>query len=255
MNVPLVRRRCAALTAAATTLAGCVVVGLGPVAAEATTKVDLLSPTLASSEEFGGEVLVLSNGNYVVVDAFFDQGSAVDAGAVYLYDGANNQLISTVTGSSTGDLVGLDGLTEVGTSDFAILSVSWHDGSDSVGAVTWVDGDTGLNGEVDTGNSLVGNLDGDLAGSGVTVLGNGDFVVSSPFWDNGVTTDVGAVTFADSVTGVGGQRVEAANSLVGTAPGDNVGSGGVTPLSGDKYAVSSPNWDGAGARCRRGRPG
>ena len=83
MNTSLIRGRCAALTTAAMALTGCIVVGLSPITAEATTKVDLLSPTPPRSEDFGGSVLVLSNGNYVVVDAFFDHGSTVDVGAVY----------------------------------------------------------------------------------------------------------------------------------------------------------------------------
>jgi trimeric autotransporter adhesin len=158
-----------------------------------------------------------------------------------------NQLISTVTGSSDGDLVGLDGVTEVGTSDFAILSTSWHDGSEAIGAVTLVDGTTGLNGQVTASNSLVGNHAGDLANGGITKLVDGNFVVASPSWDNEGVVDAGAVTFADSVTGRAGEKIEAANSVVGTAVDDNVGSGGVTPLTDDKFAVSSPNWDGADA--------
>ena len=188
---------------------------------------------------------MLSNGNYVVVDAFFDSGATTDVGAVYLYNGANNQLISTLTGSSAGDLVGLDGVTEVGTSDFVILSTSWHDGPDAIGAATLVDGTSGLNGLVTTGNSLVGQQAGDFSGAVVTTLTDGNFVVANPSWDNEAVLDAGAVTFADSVTGRAGQRVEVGTSLVGTSADDHVGSGGITPLTDDKYTVSSPNWDGA----------
>ena len=166
-------------------------------------------------------------------------------------------MISTLIGSTAGDQVGLDGVTEVGTSDFVVLSTSWHDGPGAVGAVTLVDGTAGLNGQVTTGNSLVGAHAADLADAAVTALRDGNFVVASPSWDNGLTVDAGAVTFADSVTGLAGQRVAAANSLIGTATDDKVGSGvppafgsagfpGVTPLTDDKFAVSSPNWDGTG---------
>ena len=38
-----------------------------------------------------------------------------------------------------------------------MLSTSWHDGPGAIGAVTLVDGTAGLNGQVTTGNSLVGH--------------------------------------------------------------------------------------------------
>jgi hypothetical protein len=60
----------------------------------AISTIDLVTP--AGSAQFGYEVFVLTNGNFVVTDPYAD-GSR---GAVHLYDGASNALISTLRGST-----------------------------------------------------------------------------------------------------------------------------------------------------------
>src|SRR4051812_11682028 len=95
---PLARTRCAVLTATVSMVVGGVVLGMAPIAAHAAPAGDLLSPDAAVSAEFGGQTLVLSNGNYVVVDALFDSASHTDVGAVYLYNGVTNAVISRLTG-------------------------------------------------------------------------------------------------------------------------------------------------------------
>ena len=186
----------------------------------------------------------MSNGNYVVVDSLFDSPTLSDVGAVYLYNGATNALISRVTGSTAGDFLGDGGLTEVGTSDFVIRSTSWHNlAVTNAGAVTWVDGTAGLNGQVSSANSLVGTSASDSIGDGgITVLGNGNYVVRSTAWDNCAVLDAGAVTWGNGTTGVKG-AVSATNSLVGTTAFDGVGLGGVTPLATNNYVVGSASWD------------
>src|SRR3954468_19622066 len=241
MNLSLFRVRCAALTATATVLAAGAVIGLNPVPSHATPMShDLLSPSPVGSEGFGEHVLVLSNGNYVVVDSKAD-GAGADVGAVYLYNGTTDSVISTLTGSASGDQIGSDGVTEVGTSDFVVLSSSWHVGAAAVGAATWVDGTSGLTGVVSAANSLVGSTKLDFVGAAVDALSNGNYVVSNPKWD-GAATDVGAVTWSNADGGTVG-AISTDNSLIGVAATDNVGSGGVTALSNGNYVVSSPNWD------------
>jgi hypothetical protein len=77
----------------------------------------------------------------------------------------------------------------------------------------------------------------------VTALSNGNYVVASPFWND----NRGAATWGDGTAGVTGP-VGAGNSLVGSGPGDQVGSGSVSPsvtaLGDGNYVVNSPNWDG-----------
>ena len=80
----------------------------------------------------------------------------------------------------------------------------------------------------------------------MTPLEGGNYVVSSPFWDNGAAPDAGAVTFGSGTTGVTGP-VSATNSLVGTTADDFVGSFGVTPLEGGNYVVRSPSWNNGAA--------
>ena len=53
------------------------------------------------SEMFGSRITALTNGNYVVADSYFDEGSTENVGAVYLYKGKTHALISTLKGSTT----------------------------------------------------------------------------------------------------------------------------------------------------------
>ena len=82
-----------------------------------------------------------------------------------------------------------------------------------------------------------------MGNTSVTPLTNGNYVVSSPGWDNTspATSNAGAVTWANGSIGISGP-VTAANSLVGTSASDQVGITGVTPLTNGNYVVSSQNW-------------
>src|SRR3712207_1811605 len=75
---------------------------LGALLAYAATQTDIAGP--AGSGQFGNEVVVLSNGNFVVADPGYDLTSptaVANVGAIHLYDGATRALISTITGSGT----------------------------------------------------------------------------------------------------------------------------------------------------------
>ncbi|MBX3294782.1 MAG: carboxypeptidase regulatory-like domain-containing protein [Acidobacteria bacterium] len=204
--------------------------------------INITGPT--GSGRFGTSVVALPNGNFVVTDPLFDNGPIQDVGAVYLYDGTTLNLISTLTGSSTSDQVGSGTITVLPNGNFLVPSSFWDNGGASdAGAVTLVDGTTGLNGVVSASNSLVGTTSSDLVGSGgVAVLTNGNYVVRSPNWDNGAIFNAGAVTWGNGTSGVTG-TVSASNSLVGTTDSDQVGSNSVTALTNGNYVVSSPNWD------------
>jgi hypothetical protein len=91
-------------------------------------------------------------------------------------------------------------------------------------------------------STLTGSTANDQVGSGgITILSNGNYVVRSPNWDNGGTSNVGAVTFGNASTGVG-PTVSPGNSIIGDVANDLVGSGGITALTNGNYVVSSPNW-------------
>jgi hypothetical protein len=205
----------------------------------------------AGSGTFGIFVNVLPNGNIVVVDPF-KSGDNHFVGAVYLYT-PSGSLISTLTGSSNNDLVGLGRVTVLANGNFVVSSPSWNNGSVAgVGAVTWIDGNKGLSGTVSATNSLVGSLPGDAIGlgggfatgtDGVVALRNGNYVVSSPAWrfNEEFELTVGASTWADGNTGITGV-VSASNSLVGSTSGDTVGPR-VVELANGNYVVISSFWN------------
>jgi trimeric autotransporter adhesin len=240
MAISYVRSKLASVALAAALSAA----GVGAVQSTAAfgLSADLLGP--AGSERFGEQVLVLSNGNFVVVDSRWDSPTQVNVGAVDLYNGATNSRISSVAGASANDAVGSGGVFEVGAGNFVVVSPAWANGAVlAAGAVTWVNGTSGLNAVVSPGNSLVGTSANDSVGSDdVTVLTNGNYVVGSPGWSNGAAPNAGAVTWGSGATGVVG-AVTASNSLVGSSTEDFVGLDGVTALTNGNYVAASGSWD------------
>lgn len=226
---------------------------------------EIIGPT--GSVAFGVEVEVLPNGNVVICDSNFSQDALVNVGAAYLYDGATHNLISRLTGTQTGDLICSSGITVLATGNFVVRSPYWDNGSIvNAGAVTFVNGETGLSGEVSQANSLVGSHAEDRIGrsidifagftpagdhteqipvQGVVALKNGNYVVNSEYWDNGDIADAGASTWASGVSGISGV-ISAANSLVGTTATDRVGES-IALVGESNYVVLSPKWDAPGA--------
>ena len=208
--------------------------------------IDIGGPT--GSGMFGKKVLVLANGNFVVTDPLYDSPTATDVGAVYLYNGATHALISTLTGTQDFDQIGSKGVLEVGSSDLVVLSPSWsNDTEQAAGAVTWIDGTAGLDGEVSPSNSVVGVNTFDFVGTAATVLKNGNVVLTTQTWDNGNFADAGAVTLIDGASGAVGP-VDATNSLVGSKNGDQIGLGGIVELTNGNFLVRSTLWDNGAAK-------
>ncbi len=77
----------------------------------------------------------------------------------------------------------------------------------------------------------------------VVALSSGNYVVSSPCWNNvgAGATDAGAMTWGNGTMGISGV-VSSSNSLVGSTSGDQVGSYGVVALSNGNYVVISSQW-------------
>ena len=190
-------------------------------------------------------ITALSNGNYVVGTFRWNNGAATQAGAVTFGSGTSGvsgavSAANSLVGTTAFDQVGFQGVTALSNGNYVVSSSNWANGAATqAGAVTFGSGTTGVTGAVSAANSLVGTTASDFVGFGVTALSNGNYVVRSQSWDNGAVVNVGAVTFGSGTTGVSG-AVSAANSLVGTTAGDNVGFGGVTPLSSGNVVVSSP---------------
>ena len=187
-------------------------------------------------------VTPLINGNYVVTDGYWYNGSGpAPHGAACWANG-----LTGLSGlmSSTNCLVGIDsdyvgilGATALSNGNYVVNSWLWQ----AKGAATWGDGTTGLVGYVSISNSLVGSA-GDRVGSGgIVALSNGNYVVVSPDWHNQSAVAVGATTWASGQTGL----VTSNNSLVGSSNGDS-SSQQVVPLTNGNYVVARPYWDNPG---------
>jgi len=198
---------------------------------------------------FGDTVTVLPNGNIVVTDPNYSDGTS-GIGAVHLYNGSTLALISTLKGGTANDRVGNFGITVLSNGNYVVVSPNWDSPSPlrvDAGAVTWCSGTTGLNGVVSAANSLIGISSNNLVGrgalnNGVVALANGNYVVSSVFWENvGLPPDVGALTFCNGATGRTGV-VDVSNSLTGSRTNDRVGSV-VVALANGNYVTLNALWD------------
>jgi hypothetical protein len=218
--------------------------------------------SLVGSQAFdqvgNGGVTVLSNGSYVVLSHNWNNGAVENAGSVTWGSGTGGvagpvSAANSLVGSQANDYVGcLDpygdcfdqGVTPLSNGSYVVGSPGWDNGAvENVGAVTWGSGTGGVSGLVSAANSLVGSQAFDQVGSGgMTVLTNGNYVASSPSWNNGALEDAGAVTWGSGTGGVSG-AISPANSLVGSTNYDRVGEGGATALTNGNYVVSSPGWD------------
>ena len=212
-------------------------------AATSASQIDIQGPP--HSVGFGTTVTALPSGNFVVCDPDFGPNGK-QLGAVYVY-GPTGALISTLRGNSGGDRVGLFGIVVLPNGNFVVRSPLWSDGKNTqAGAVTWVDGHTGMSGVVSASNSLVGTQMNDSVGTGiVTVLNNGNFIVASPGWSNGPVKQAGAVTWVDGSKGLTGP-VSPDNSLVGMEENEVVGGWQIAALPNGNYVVPDPNWQHPG---------
>ncbi|MEQ8383906.1 MAG: hypothetical protein RH949_16255 [Coleofasciculus sp. A1-SPW-01] len=170
----------------------------------------------------------------------WDNGGVRDAGAVTWGDGSRGisgvvTQSNSLVGSQTDDEVGSNGVVALTNGNYVVSSSFWDNGGESnAGAVTWGDGSRGISGAVIQSNSLVGSTADDFVGisasfndffkDGAVALTNGNYVVRSPYWDNGGVSDAGAVTWGDGTTGEtidGNHTITPQNSLIGrTADAD-----------------------------------
>jgi hypothetical protein len=210
----------------------------------------LVGSTIGDSVGSGG-VIALSNAAYVVNSpnwsdpATFEQ--FVGASTFCDADGCTGAVSASksLVGSSPSNRVGTSAVS-LGNGNYVVVSKYWGQaGVIQPGAVTFCNGQTGCSGEVSTANSLVNASMGDLGS--VKVLNNGNYIVNSPYWDNGAAADVGAVTFCSGTSGCIGE-VSSANSLIGSTAGDEIGfdylqGPSVQVLMPDNYVLVSIFWD------------
>ena len=201
-------------------------------------------------------VILLANGNYVVKNSHWDNGSIADAGAVTLGNGetgisgvvsAENSLV----GTHLNDIIGSGGVFPLPNGNYVVASHSFDNASIAdAGAVTFCSGTTSLTGPILSFDSLIGLVQGDSVGlGGVTVLDNGNYVVGSPLWHNGNQTSAGAVTWGSMNTGIVGSISES-NSMVGAAAFNQVG-GKIVALRNSNYVIVS-QYSAVGSETMRG---
>jgi Repeat of unknown function (DUF5650)/Secretion system C-terminal sorting domain len=196
----------------------------------------------AGSGLFGETVTVLTNGNYVVADPSYDEGSIVNVGAVYLYNGSSHTLISTLKGSMAGDSIGSNGIVALSNGNFIVRSPYWDNGGASnVGAITWCSGSLGLSGIISSSNSLVGSKANDVTGNNVIEISNGNYMAICPNWDNGAIADAGAAIWGNGSTGISGV-ISSGNALVGGSAGDFLNYT-IILLGNGNYLIKNPNWN------------
>jgi hypothetical protein len=221
--------------------------GLGGTVGAVSSSNSLVGST--ADDQVGGGISTLTNGNYVVRSAGWDNGSATNAGAVTWGNGLGGTVgavssSNSLVGSTANDLVGNIEVLPLINGNYVVRSSGWNNGSAvAAGAVTWGNGLGGTVGVVSSSNSLVGSTANDQVGNiEVLPLINGNYVVRSSLWDNGSATDAGAVTWGNGLGGTVG-AVSSSNSLVGSTANDQLGNTGIFQFTGDHYVVRSVNWD------------
>jgi hypothetical protein len=199
-----------------------------------------------------GSTVALTNGNYVVVSNDWDSVSppVVNAGAATWCNGTTGRTgpissTNSLVGTTPGDSVGNGSVIALTNGNYVVSSFQWalpFPLVAGVGAATWGNGTTGVKGAISAANSLIGSSINDSVGELGVALTNGNYVITSQFWDNGSISDAGAVTWGNGSTGIKGV-VSVANSLVGTSPSDKIGSNNTTALTNGSYVVRSPLWN------------
>ena len=118
-------------------------------------------------------LIVLTNGNYVSQDVFWDNGAAAaDAGAVTFCTGtapctgavsAANSLVGTTASEFNGN----NGVFALTNGNYVVCNGAWDNGGTmDVGAATFCSGTTGCHAVVGPANSLIGTTANDQVGSG-----------------------------------------------------------------------------------------
>ena len=153
--------------------------------------------------------------------------------------------LNSLTGDREGDAIGQGvtvsgehlvlGISAVGSGNFVVNSPDWNTGR---GAVTWISGTADPAGVVSAANSLVGSRGDDRIGSSVpAVLTNGNYVISSAFFDPQISGIRWAASWGSGKAGVAGV-VGTANSLTGSATAFwSYGTSPVRALSDGNYLV------------------
>ncbi len=121
-----------------------------------------------AGDNIGWGTRTLDNGNYLVYSTSWDNGAAVDAGALVWGSGTAGvsgviSAANALVGSASYDYVG--NFTILTNNNYVAYSPSWDNGGVvNAGAATWANGTTGISGTISATNSLIGSNTNDYVG-------------------------------------------------------------------------------------------
>ncbi len=194
----------------------------------------------------GSVVSALTNGHYVVGSPDWENAGVAKVGAATWCSGiavtaAAVSTANSLVGSSQNDRVGSAGARALTNGNYVVQSPLWRNGGIAAGAATWRSGAAPSSGVVAGTNSYVGTTAADAVGGQVHALSNGNYVLTSPSWDQGTIANVGAVTWGSGTAASAGP-LSVVNSLVGSALNDAIGSVLIV-LNNGNYVTASADWD------------
>lgn len=183
-----------------------------------------------------------------ITSPLWDNGAITNAGAIKIFD-ISSGLTGTFSATTADALLGT---TAFDFSNMSIKQLSnqkvllkfpyYTNGSyTNAGAVTFVDVNNGLTGQINSTNSYVGNSTGEGNYLNINTLNNGDYIISNSYADNGSITDAGGVMFGNGVTGTFG-TMTTANALMGSNINDNVGAT-VRVVGNQEVVIESTSWN------------
>jgi hypothetical protein len=154
-----------------TELAGAVTWGNGSTGISGrVTSTNSLVGTSANDNVGSDGVAILTNGNYLVKSATWNNGTIEDAGAVTWGSGSTGisgsvAPANSLVGTSTNDNVGGSGVTALTNGHYLVYSMYWdNETTEDAGAISLCDGQTGTTGPVNRRNSVLGTIS--FAGTG-----------------------------------------------------------------------------------------
>lgn len=125
--------------------------------------------------------ITLPGGNYIIKDSNYDEGTLIDIGKIELYNGTNNELISTLKGAQSGDKVGNKGIFVLSNGNFIVYTeITELSNNTKSTYYTWMKNGILYQRALSLDNSLFYN--GSLLGDEFHELPNGNVVHF--FWRN-----------------------------------------------------------------------
>ncbi len=183
----------------------------------------------------GSPIKPSTPGNYIISSPNTEVNGVSNSGSIKIIDGVTGEQIGeTISGETNNDQLGSSGVTTLANGNIVIAS-QYHDveGVTNAGSVMIINGATGRQ----IGSTIAGGSTGDQIGSsGITTLGNGNFIISSGLDNVEGVTDAGSVRVINGTTGE-----QVGPLLFGDEAGDSLGSSGITVLSNGNFVIATEN--------------